>query len=358
MADNFSGIERMALNITREMLEINQEDEYLLIFKREIHPDFRCYRKKNHVKFKVLPEKNKLWFYQVTLFKVLRRLNADVFLFLAFPSPFFLRKKKMINTIHDMGCWDCPETMKRKMVAYFRLMHRNVAAKSWKILTISEFSRKRILEYLNVLEKNVQVVYLGVSENMYDASSESWNVIRERYGLPDRYMMCLSTLEPRKNMKLLVDAYDELTEDETRGCALVLAGRKGWKIDELLQTVSRKNRGRICITGHINERDLPELYRHAELFVFPSVYEGFGLPPLEAMAAGVPVLCSDIEVLKEILDSHAVYFRNRDKESLKQSLKQFWGRELPKPSPESLIQYSKNYSYKDAAIKIMTLWKN
>lgn len=358
LSDNFSGIERMALNITKELLEMKSKDTYQLFFKKEIYPELKKYQCSANVDCIVLPVKKKLWFNQVTLWLAMKRSDADIFLFLAFPPPFFLRKEKMLGTIHDMGCWDCPETMPKKMVAYFRIMNRNCAKHCRKIITISEFSKGRIQKYLKVEEDKIQVIYLGVSSNMYERECDGWKEIKAKYQLPDKYIMCLSTLEPKKNMELLVAAYNELDNSELNGCSLVLAGRKGWKIEALLQKVNEEEKNKIYITGHIAEEDLPALYRHAELFVFPSRYEGFGIPPLEAMANGCPVLCSDIAVLKEVLGGYAVYFRNNDRESLKRALIHcLAGRKICR-GPDELVAYSKIYNYKRTAEKVYSLLKN
>ncbi len=356
LADNFSGIERMTLNITKNLLEISSENKFQLYFKEEIHPEFLYCKEKDWIECIVLPRKNKLWFNQVTLLRRLLKSDADLFLFMAFPAPFFFRSRgKIINTIHDMGCFDCPETMPRKMAAYFRIMNRNSVRRSWRILTISEFSKKQIRKHLKVPSEKIKVLYLGVSSNIYEYNISKWEAIKTRYQLPERYIMCLSTLEPKKNMKLLVEAYRELPEMYQDRVALVLAGRKGWKLEKLLETVEENKKGKICITGYIDEEDLPYIYHHAELFVFPSFYEGFGIPPLEAMATGRPVLASDIDVLKEVLQDRAVYFQNNDKESLKSTLIACLNGKAGQYSAEELIEYSRRFNYQKTAQRLQQI---
>ena len=358
LADNLSGIERMAMNITKELLMINRKNRYQLYFKREIHSEFVRYQEEPYVECVVLPERRKLWFYQVTLLAAFQKSDADVCLFLAFPPPFFLRKKKIVSTIQDMGCWDCPETMKKKMAVYFRLMYRNCARNSWKLLTISEFSKSRILKYLKPDADKIHVLYLGVSPEMYDRSSRDWGQIRKKYRLPEKYIMCLSTLEPRKNMEFLVKVYCSLSEDEKNGCSLVLAGRKGWMMESLWKREAELEAKGICMTGYIENGDLPCLYRHAEFFVFASVYEGFGIPPLEAMAAGCPVVCSDLEVLKEILGDHAVCFSSDDSTSLRNVLVDCLKRKKKFLPSEELTAYSRRFSYRETAQGLNRLLEN
>lgn len=357
LADNFSGIERMALSVTEELLQLDVKNQYQLFFKEKIHEKFQKFIEEDRIEIVVLPRKNKLWFSQVTLRNALQRSDADIFVFLAFPAPFFLHGKKIVNTIHDVGYWDCPETMPTKMVLYFRLMAWRAGKASWKIITISEFSKRRIQQHLKNSADKIKVIYLGVSPGMYETQDGDWEQIRAKYHLPEHYIMCLSTLEPRKNMALLAKAYMEIPAEKLRGCDLVLAGRRGWKMDEFLNELSEEERKRICITGYVDDANLPALYRHAEVFVFPSIYEGFGIPPLEAMAAGCPVICSDIDAHREILGEMAVYFRSNDKEDLQRTLIGCMNGDIPVPSSDSLIQYSRKYSYQKAAKELQEILK-
>lgn len=357
LADNFSGIERMAMNIAKELLTTNKKYTYQLYFKREIHPEFVKYQKDSRVEYIVLPQRKKLWFYQVTLFLAFVKSKADLYFFPAFPPPFFLKKKNMVSTIQDMGCWDCPDTMKKYMMIYFRLMYWKCAWSSQKLITISKFSKDRILKYLKMAKNKIEVVYLGVSPEMYDYSTQDWNQIRKKYRLPEKYMMCLSTLEPRKNMAFLVDVYCSLSEEEKKGYSLVLSGRKGWKMEHFLKKLPEMEKKGVYVTDYIDNKDLPVLYRHAVFFVFPSIYEGFGIPPLEAMAVGCPVVCSDIDVAKEILGDMATYFCNNNRESLKSVLiRCLEGREKF-PSKDQLINYSRQFSYRKAANELGTLFE-
>lgn len=352
LADNFSGIERMALSISKELLECDKESRYQLFFKGEIHSDFVKYGTDSRIEMVVLPVRKKLWFSQMTLMLALKQSDADVFLFLAFPSPYFLRKKRIVNTIHDMGCRDCPETMKKYMALYFWILDCNSVKVSERIITISEFSKNRILHWLGKAEGKVEVLYLGVPEHMYQYTPETDRMMKRQLQLPEEYILCLSTLEPKKNMELLVEAFVELLREGKCSCSLVLAGRKGWKMDNFLLNIPETYREKIIVTGYVKDEALPYLYHRAKVFVFPSFYEGFGLPPLEAMASGCPVICSDIDVLKEILGDMPVYFRNNDKDDLKKVLKKFLDGHYVLPGRGELILWSTQYSYRKTAEKL------
>lgn len=321
--DNFSGIERYALNMSLSILEQDKEDTFELIFKNEIFPDFQVWKDRDNINMHIIPGCRKLLFNQWRLPNYLNHIKADCYLFFAFPMPVLLRSKKVMGTIHDMGCWDCPDTMKRIMVWYFRLSYLWMAKRAEKIITISEFSKGRIQEKLRVPEDRILLAYCGLSEDFkkkQELSLSDKESIRRKYALPDAYFLCLSTLEPRKNMILLLKTYLSLYKAGKIKTKLVLAGRKGWKISELLVEADAEKDGQVIVTGFIDDRDLPAVYQMAKCFVFPSIYEGFGIPPLEAMSQGVPVISSDSSSLPEVLGDAAVYFRSNDASALEQAL--------------------------------------
>ncbi len=323
--DNFTGIERYALNMTLALLRADRADRvFTLVFKNRVYPDFLSFEGESGVRFHILKGCRKLLFNQWRLPRCLNRLKADLFLFFAFPMPLLLSGKRVFGTIHDMGCWDCPETMKRHMAWYFRISYRCMARRAERLITISEFSRSRICDILKVRKEKTILAYCGISENFRQAgrvTKEEERRIREKYGLPKTYYLCLSTLEPRKNLLLLLDVCLRLYRQGRLKTKLVLAGRKGWKIDELLAQAEQA--GMVTVTGFIEDRDLPAVYQMARCFVFPSLYEGFGIPPLEAMSQGVPVIASDSSSLPEILGDAAFYFRNNDAGDLERALLEF-----------------------------------
>lgn len=323
LADNFTGIERYAACISREMIKQSAE-EYVLIFKEKIHASFVDICEQKNVEPVVLKPCHKLLFNQIRLPWALRKYKADWYLFLAFPVPVLLFKKNMISTIHDICCWDCPETMNGLSKWYFRISHRVAMWKCRYIITISEFSKKRIVERLKYRKEKLLLVYCGIDEKFrrLEITDEKRQELIEKYQLPDRYLLSLSTLEPRKNLSLLIRAYAKLIEQKQIETPLVLAGRKGWKMDSFLEGISESVRSKIIITGFIEDEDLPYIYQQADLFVFPSMYEGFGIPPLEAMACGVPVLSSDAASMPEVLGDAAYYFQSGDADMLAKCLKE------------------------------------
>lgn len=332
LSDNFSGIERYAMNIAKALIDGDRagEDTWILLFKRKIHPEFEKYKRCKNVEFRVWQGENKLLFEQLLLPFHLYGIRADAYLFLAFQSPVLFRRKGIYNTIHDLTCWDCPETMKKKMELYFKVSIRNALRVSRGIITISRYTRDRIADRFRYDKRKITVACCGISDVFLDyvAQQQDSEKIRDRsldvrhkYHLPPQYLLCLATLEPRKNLPFLVDAYVELLEEGSVKVPLVLAGRKGWMMDEFLNRIEEEYRRNIIVTGFIDDEDLPYVYHMADCFIFPSIYEGFGMPPLEAMTVGTIVISSDAASLPEVLGKAASYFHLGDKEGLKEKIR-------------------------------------
>lgn len=319
LADNFSGIERYALCISSEFIRQFSMHEYILMFKGEIHEAYREIAEMKNVKCIVLPRTNKLLFNQIILPMHLYRQKADAYVFLAFPDPVLFFRKNVYTAIHDTCCWDCGETMATMSKWYFRISQLHSMRFCKKIITISEFSRGRIQKIGHVPQQTIDILYCGTGEQ-FTPQPEVNETVRERYGLPDEYLLTLSTLEPRKNLTLLLDAYEQLTAEGKKLPPLVLAGRKGWKMENLLEKYSQKTKDNLVFTGFVDDADLPAVYSGAKWFVFPTKYEGFGIPPLEAMACGTPVISSDSTSLPEVLGDAALYFESENLEALKKCL--------------------------------------
>lgn len=320
--DRFSGIERYAASLALEMIK-HREHHFVLIFKNQVHPMFQEKISQSNVTGVVIRGKNKLIFNQILLPLKLWGIQADRYLFLAFPVPVLFFKRNIISTIHDISCWDCPDTMKRLSKWYFRISHRIAMLKCKAIVTISDFSEKRIVEKLHYPKEKIWKIYCGVDRVFLEHHKDSavMEKMREDYHLPEHYILSLSTLEPRKNLDLLLKAYNELVLKGETELPLVLAGRMGWKMENFLDSVNETVRKKIYITGFVKEEELPYLYEGAVVFIFPSKYEGFGLPPLEAMACGTPVLSSNAASMPEILEEAAIYFESGDMENLNDKIR-------------------------------------
>lgn len=359
LADNFSGIERYALNISKEMLKTDNSNKYILLFKNSVDSSFNNLLQKDNVEYKVIPGSGRVFFSQIKLVKILYKIKADRYLFLAFPGPIFFKRKGIFNTIHDLTGWDYPSTMKFLPRMYFKVGILNAIRVSKKILTVSKFSKKRIMDKFGA--KNVEIIYNGISE-VFENSDEFINDeiidnVRKQYCLPDKYLMCLCTLEPRKNLELLIRAFVELKEEHNIDYKLVLVGRKGWKVENLLTEISQKYKGDIIVTGFVEDKYLPVIYKLSDCFIFPSLYEGFGIPVIEAMYMNVPVICSDSSSLPEVVDGNGLLFKNNDKKDLKKKILYYlnMSEEERKTIIEKGRRRAETFKWNDEAAKLIKI---
>lgn len=211
--------------------------------------------------------------------------------------PLLLRKPSVL-TVHDLITLDFPELCQFESVLYFRLFLRYSLKKADHIITVSETVKHDILKRYKIDPRKISVTHLGVSPLFCPCSDE---IVLKTYRIPGKYFLFVGNIEPKKNLIRLLKAFQFLVEGYGRNEYLVIAGQNGWKYGEVYKTVKQLGlENRIVFTGYVPETDLPALYSMAEVFVFPSLYEGFGIPPLEAMACGTAVVASDRGALPEV----------------------------------------------------------
>lgn len=347
---HMTGIERYAACMTEEMLKADLKNEYILLFRDEVYQTFIDFIDDVRVKAVILHGNNKAIFLQIVLPKNLYKIKADKYIFFAFTSPILFRRKGIINTIHDMGAWDSAEAMTMLQKFYWRTTYRASASVSEHIITVSNFSKGRINKILKFPKERISVIYSAVYEGVTKDYGYSFLDIQKKYDLPNKYIMTLSTLEPRKNMELLLKAYSDVQDEVDYD--LVLVGRKGWKMDEVLEKYNSKKR--IHITGFVDDKHVSVIYNNAMCFVFPSLYEGFGLPPVEALSLGTPVIASNAASIPEILMDRAVYFKSNSLKDLKCLLLKI--KQMANQWANSLNEYQReNYNFKKSAEKIFDL---
>lgn len=347
---HMTGIERYAACMTEEMLKIDTINEYVLIFRNQVYHTFSSFIDNKRVKAIVLHGNNKVVFLQVILPIYLYKIKADKFVFFAFTSPIFFRGKGIINTIHDMGAWDSAEAMTVFQKIYWRITYRASASTSEMIITVSKFSKDRIHEILGFPQDRINVIYSAVYDGVVKDYAITFEEVEKKYNLPGKYIMTLSTLEPRKNMELLLKAFTAIKDKVDYD--LVLVGRKGWKMDEIIEKYDKN--GRVHITGFVDDEHVSLIYKNAMCFVFPSLYEGFGLPPVEALTLGTPVISSDAASMPEILRKQAVFFNSNDQQELEKLLLNLENNVYA--FPHELDEFQKNnYRFDVSANKVLGL---
>jgi alpha-1,3-rhamnosyl/mannosyltransferase len=229
-------------------------------------------------------------------------------------TPFCFDQGPTIVTVCDLSFVRHPEWHPKDRVEHFEKFCLKKLSQADAIVTISEFSKKEIIDLLGINPAKIYVTPLGVHRSFKPGQTRMQDI-------PEGYILFLGNLEPRKNLPTLLNAYRSLPRNLRERHPLVIAGASGWYTKEL-RTALRLFEGdeKPILTGYVPQRLLPDLYRGASLFVYPSLYEGFGLPVLEAMASGVPVITSNSSSLPEVVGDAGVLVNPCDADQLKDAM--------------------------------------
>ena len=238
-------------------------------------------------------------------------------------TPFLLGagRARTVVTVHDVFAWSIPGHSTRADTLIYRHWLPRVLPRVNAVITVSQASKADIVRHLGVPADKVHVTYEGVGHSYGRASVEQVSKVRAQYGLPDGYLLFVGSVEPRKNLDRLLRAYDQLRQAGQRR-PLVVVGAQRWGHCGIMETVNKLDlEQHVIFTGYVSDEDLPAIYSAADLFVFPSLYEGFGLPPLEAMACGTPVVCSNASSLPEVVGDAAITVDPYDVEALAEAMR-------------------------------------
>jgi alpha-1,3-rhamnosyl/mannosyltransferase len=233
-----------------------------------------------------------------------------------------LPTRKTAVVIHDICFLRYPEYVEEKNRKFLSRTVRKSVRKADLIIAVSEFTKRELMELLSVPEQKILVIDIPVNAAQFSNKFDKGTAyLKERFGITKEYIFGMSTLEPRKNFGALVEAYCQLPKEVRDAHSLVIAGGWGWKSDELRNLiVTRQNEGYdIILTGHVSGEDRVGLFKNAKTLAFPSHYEGFGMPILEAFYCGIPVVAADIPVLREV-GNNACLWSERDAKSLAKAL--------------------------------------
>ena len=221
--------------------------------------------------------------------------------------PFAWRGQSVV-TILDLTFMLLPEAFNRANRLYLRWMVAFAAARADRVIAISEATRQDIITRLHVAPERVERIYCGVESRFHPMDNkQETRALRQKWRLEDGFILYLATIEPRKNLIRLIDAYAEIRRRRATKLPLVLAGGAGWGVDLIARRAEETGLGDdIRFVGFVPEHEMPLWYNAADLFVYPSEYEGFGLPALEALACGTPVVASNRSSLPEVVGEAGV----------------------------------------------------
>ncbi|MFS8085526.1 MAG: glycosyltransferase family 4 protein [Acidobacteriota bacterium] len=301
------GNESYAINLIEALAQIDPTNQYTLYVTTRTAverfsdrwPNFKVTRTPPHTPLVRIP---------VTLSRELRRHPVDV-LHVQYTAPPFA-PCPLVATIHDLAFEHLPETFKRRSWIQLRLTVRATARHAAQIITVSEYSRADIIATYGIAPERVTVTPQAAPPHFARViNGNELRRVREGYGIAKEYILSLCSIQPRKNLVRLIEAYTSLRRDRPAGefPQLVLAGKRAWLDRETIRAAERNAGDRdIVFTGYVPDQELPALYSGAICFVYPSYFEGFGLPVVEAMQCGVPVIAGNRTSLPEVVEDAGV----------------------------------------------------
>jgi len=288
---------------------------------------------------------------------LLKQIQFDIYFEPNFIFIDSIKSKKRVVSVFDFSFDLYPEWHPKDRVLYFKENFWNSIKKADIIIMPSNFIYHEAISKYEFDKSILRVVYPGVDHDIFrEYSSDLVKRVCEKYKLPENFILFVGSIEPRKNLKNLILAYNLLPESLKRDFSLVLTGFSGWKNSEIMGLLNKNNK--VIYTGYVSEIELALIYNKASVFVFPSFYEGFGLPPLEAMACGCPVIVSDSASLPEVCGDSALYVNPKEPESIANSImKIIEDTELRNQLVRKGIERAKNFRWENTAKEILKIFE-
>jgi glycosyltransferase involved in cell wall biosynthesis len=310
------GIGTYVRNVLKQLARQDQANEYVLICR----PEHTALAAELGPNFTAVADASKPYSVgeQISVPLDLRRHKVDLFHEPHYVLPPLVPCRSVV-TIHDCIHLRFPQYLPNKLAyAYARTFLWTATHQADRIITVSEASKRDILQYFRIPPEKIEVIYNGIGERFWNApAEEDIERVRQRYQLTDPFILYAGNIRPHKNLERLIDAFHLLRREGFDAVKLLIIGDEISKYATLRRTVHRhKLHKHVRFLGFVPDQTLAALYRLAAVFVFPSLYEGFGLPPLEAMASGTPVVTSNVSSLPEVVGDAALLVDPYDTEAI------------------------------------------
>jgi len=349
---SLTGVGIYTLRLVQELARL-PETEIFVMAQDELECGFDA----KNVQVIIEPAMNFHFFIQRRIPGLIEKYNIDV---LHGPN-FYLPIKKnapAVLTVHDLSAQLFPKQHSIKHRISQKMLGPSLK-RADRIIAVSRSTAEDLAQLFPSTTSKIEVVYNGLEKRFTPCSRSETDEILARYNLPERFILFVGTLEPRKNIRRLICAFSQITE-RFPTIKLIVAGGKGWLFDDIFELVRKKGlRDRIQFIGYVENEDLPALYSAAEVFCYPSLYEGFGLPPLEAAACGTPVVTSNISSMPEVMDDAALFVDPLDIDSIYEAILTILeDKNLAASLTKKGLNRAKEFSWEETAIKTLAIYRS
>jgi glycosyltransferase involved in cell wall biosynthesis len=353
------GCRTYVLNLIKNLLKVDKENKYIIFYNKSEH--LGTFKETEEYLVRPGQKYFQLIYDHLSMPLAVRKYKLDLIHTPKSATSFFYPIKNVV-TILDVIPLLYPETERFPNRLYWKIQIPVAIKKADIIITISRSAKKDICQMFNVSENKIKVVYLCYNERMkpIDASDRILKKVKEKYHLPDKFILFVGTIQPRKNLDKLFRAYALLKNgNKINNSKLVICGRFGWFYKPLLNLLNElKIKKDIKFLNFIPDSELPYIYSLAELFVYPSQYEGFGLPVLEAMACGVPVITSNSSSLPEVAGNSAIKIDPRDTQGLSDSIRQvLFNEKIKNTLVKRGLEQAKKFSWGKCAKETLKIYE-
>lgn len=307
-----TGIGHYILETMKVWMRECKEDEFFLLAHREIPLDIQMPDNWHAVSDGGIFRIGRIW-ERTRLPYYIRELGLDVFWGPYYSLPKKVKQTKYFVTVHDLALWKYPSVGEASNVAYLRMRTGRACKRADAVLTVSQAAAEDIVDIYHVERERIAVCCCGGAADRTDINADinrkiAVGSIHPALMFEQEYILFVSTIEPRKNVLSIIHAFEIYKEKTGSSVRLVLAGKRGWNCDDVFLAANQSQyKEDIIMPGYITGDEKTYLYQHAKMFVFPSLYEGFGIPVLEAMEYGLPVVTSRISSLPEVGGDAAFY---------------------------------------------------
>lgn len=353
----FSGAGVYTYNLLRNLLRIDLENDYLIFTDRSTYDSTLTSLNTENSKVLAINASPLTLKHHLSFIPVFLANQLDVYHYPHFDMPLGQYYPSVV-TVHDLYPISITGYCSREKQYYFRFIVRLNLLKAKKVIAVSEYTKREILENFPIDRKKIEVIYEGVDESFKNTASINNERVRKKFKTENDFILYVGNHKPHKNLTALLKAYARLDQKVQRSYDLVIAGDMKKSDKYLLQTVEELGlRNRVKFIGFVDQKDLPGVYKAATVLVMPSLKEGFGLPILEAMACGTPVVAANTSALPEVAGQACLFFDPYDIDEMSRVIYQVLEDEaLQKELSKLGKKRANSFSWKETARRTIQLY--